>query len=169
MKALFALLFLGIAQLSAVRYVSLGDVDEQLGAFSMQVLDGWTPKAPGEKLGHGMISVREPTFAGPRGMVMHILWQQKPDPDVLKAAITELDGARTRDPEAFRDVNIHGLHGGLYTLVHRSRLARPVWIIAKMTHNKELVNLTIESDRPFKPAEMDQVETMVRSIEPYGN
>ena len=167
MKLLVALLTLAIAQLSAIRYVSPAKAEDQLGGFSIQLLNGWSPKAPGEKLGKGLESVREPSFQGPHGMQMQILWQQKPDPEVMKAFVAEMEKARQQDPEGFRDLNVNGLHGGIYTLTHKSRKSKSVWIIAKMTYEKDLVNLTIESDRPLKTQDMDQIEIMVRSLQPY--
>lgn len=167
MKLLFATLVIALGQLTTTRYVSVANPEEQLGGFSIQLANGWTPKAPGEKLGKALESVREPAFQGPRGMQMHVLWQQKPDPEVVKAFVTEMEHAREHDPKGFRDVNVHGLHGGLYTLTHKPRKTNSTWIIAKMTYEKDLVNLTIETMRPLKAAEMDEIEIMVRSLQPY--
>ncbi|MBI1756260.1 MAG: hypothetical protein HYR64_04035 [Fimbriimonas ginsengisoli] len=161
-------LLLAAAMLAAgPTFAYLGQSSEGLGGFTIRLEEGWTAKLPGGDVAPKLRETREPEFLGPRDARLHVDRLLAPSPELLKATIQELGQAEQRNSEGFRPLHFRGRHGGLYLLVRKHGNTQPYWEIAKMTLGKELFSLVAAYGSKPRSADLDRLEAMIRSLEPY--
>lgn len=167
MKWAFAAAVLACMQLNAVRTVFAGSPDDDLGGFSIQLDPGWRAKLPSAPLDKHTLVARSGEFYGPKNEFMTVLWMLKPTEELLRAVPKELTAASTKNRDDYRDVTVKGRTGAIYVQVSKGRGPRDIWVIAKLTDGREIVNVTIKEPKRPNSDQLDRIEAMVRSLDPY--